>query len=79
MKILALNGSFRKNGNTEILLKQALMGAESEGASVEMIRLTDYKIGPCRGCGLCLFGKMSARCRMMMSVLSFQKSMNVTE
>jgi len=29
MKILALNGSFRKNGNTEILLKQALMGAES--------------------------------------------------
>jgi multimeric flavodoxin WrbA len=55
MKILALNGSFRKNGNTEILLKQALMGAESEGASVEMIRLTDYKIQPCRGCGLCLF------------------------
>jgi multimeric flavodoxin WrbA len=55
MKILALNGSFRKNGNTEILLKQALMGAESEGASVEIIRLTDYKIQPCRGCGLCLF------------------------
>ena len=55
MKILALNGSFRKNGNTEILLKQALMGAESEGAQVEILRLTDYKISPCRGCGLCLF------------------------
>ena len=55
MKILALNGSFRKNGNTEILLKQALMGAEAEGAQVEILRLTDYKIGPCRGCGLCLF------------------------
>jgi multimeric flavodoxin WrbA len=55
MKILALNGSFRKNGNTEILLKQALMGAESEGAKVEILRLTDYRIGPCRGCGLCLF------------------------
>jgi len=55
MKILALNGSFRKNGNTEILLKQALMGAEVEGAQVEILRLTDYKIGPCRGCGLCLF------------------------
>ena len=36
MKILGLNGSFRKNGNTEILMKQALMGAESEGASVEI-------------------------------------------
>lgn len=55
MKVLALNGSFRKNGNTEILLKQALMGAESEGAEVEILRLTDYKIEPCRGCGLCLF------------------------
>ncbi len=55
MKILGLNGSFRKNGNTEILLKQALMGAESKGASVEILRLTDYKIQPCRGCGLCLF------------------------
>jgi multimeric flavodoxin WrbA len=54
-KVLALNGSFRKNGNTEILLKQALMGAESEGAQVEILRLTDYKIEPCRGCGLCLF------------------------
>ena len=55
MKVLALNGSFRKNGNTEILLKQALLGAESEGAEVEILRLTDYKIEPCRGCGLCLF------------------------
>ena len=55
MKVLALNGSSRKNGNTEILLKQALMGAESEGAEVELLRLTDYKIKPCRGCGLCLF------------------------
>jgi len=55
MKVLALNGSSRKNGNTEILLKQALMGAESEGAKVEILRLTDYRIGPCRGCGLCLF------------------------
>jgi multimeric flavodoxin WrbA len=55
MKVLALNGSFRRNGNTEILLKQALMGAESQGCQVEILRLTDYRIGPCRGCGLCLF------------------------
>jgi multimeric flavodoxin WrbA len=55
MKVLALNGSIRKTGNTEILLKQALMGAEAEGAEVEILKLTDYDIGPCRGCGLCLF------------------------
>jgi multimeric flavodoxin WrbA len=55
MRILALNGSVRKNGNSEILLKQALMGAEAEGAEVEILNLADYDIGPCRGCGLCLF------------------------
>jgi multimeric flavodoxin WrbA len=55
MKILALNGSVRKHGNSEILLKQALMGAEAEGAEVEILKLSDYNIGPCLGCGLCLF------------------------
>lgn len=55
MKILALNGSVRKYGNSEILLKHALMAAEAEGAQVEILNLTDYDIGPCRGCGLCLF------------------------
>jgi multimeric flavodoxin WrbA len=55
MKVLGLNGSIRKYGNTEILLKQALMGAEAEGAEVEIVKLTDYDIGACRGCGLCLF------------------------
>jgi multimeric flavodoxin WrbA len=55
MKILALNGSIRKYGNTEILVKQALMGAESKGAEVEILKLTDCNILPCRGCGLCLF------------------------
>ena len=41
MKILGLNGSERKLGNTEILVKEALIGAEKEGAQVEMLRLTD--------------------------------------
>ena len=57
MKILALNGSYRSNGNTEILLKQALMAAEEEGAKVELLKLDDYEIKSCRGCGLCLFRK----------------------
>lgn len=56
MKILGLNGSERKLGNTEILLKEALMGAEEEGAQVEMLRLTDYKVLPCDGLAPCVFG-----------------------
>jgi multimeric flavodoxin WrbA len=31
------------------------MSAEAEGAEVELLKLTDYEIGACRGCGLCLF------------------------
>ncbi len=56
MKILGLNGSERKIGNTEILVKEALMGAEEEGAQVEMLRLTDYKVLPCDGLAPCVFG-----------------------
>jgi multimeric flavodoxin WrbA len=56
MKILGLNGSERKLGNTEILLKEALMGAEEEGAQVEMLRLTDFRVLPCDGLAPCVFG-----------------------
>jgi multimeric flavodoxin WrbA len=62
MKILGLNGSERKLGNTEILLKEALMGAEEEGAQVEMLRLTDYKVLPCDGLAPCVFG--NSRCNL---------------
>jgi multimeric flavodoxin WrbA len=56
MKILGLNGSERKLGNTEILVKEALMGAEEEGAQVEMLRLTECKVLPCDGLAPCIFG-----------------------
>ncbi|OPY79192.1 MAG: 2-amino-4-deoxychorismate dehydrogenase [Syntrophus sp. PtaU1.Bin005] len=54
MKILGLVGSVRKSGNSEILTKEALMGAEEEGAQVEILRLTDYRVEPCTGCAACL-------------------------
>jgi multimeric flavodoxin WrbA len=55
MKVLGLVGSVRKLGNTEILTKEALMGAEEQGAEVEILRLTDYVVKPCQGCAACLF------------------------
>lgn len=39
MKIIAVNGSTRKNWNTNILLKKALEGTESAGAQTELITL----------------------------------------
>ena len=62
MKILGLNGSERKLGNTEILVKEGLMGAEEEGAQVEMLRLTEYKVFPCDGLAPCVFG--NTRCNL---------------
>jgi multimeric flavodoxin WrbA len=62
MKILGLNASERKLGNTEILVKEALMGAEEEGAQVEMLRLTDYNVLPCDGLAPCVFG--NTRCNL---------------
>jgi multimeric flavodoxin WrbA len=39
--------------NTEIMVKEALMGAEEAGAEVQFLRLQDYYIKPCTGCNSC--------------------------
>ena len=53
MKVLGIFGSPRKGGNTELLLEQALGGAEAEGAEVQRLRLADYNIIPCKECLAC--------------------------
>ena len=52
MKILAVLAG-RKNGNGEILAKEALMRAEELGAKVSLLNLHDYHIKPCTGCESC--------------------------
>jgi len=42
-------------GNTEVLVKEALMEAERLGLEVEFIRLYDYDIRPCMFCERCLW------------------------
>jgi multimeric flavodoxin WrbA len=46
-KIVAIYGSPRRQGNTALLLKKAIEGAQDFGARVEEIRLRDLKISPC--------------------------------
>jgi multimeric flavodoxin WrbA len=53
MKVLALNGSPRKKGNTETLLRAVLKGVEAAGGEIELVRLYDLHIQPCIGCGGC--------------------------
>jgi multimeric flavodoxin WrbA len=40
--------------NTEILVKEALMGAQELGAEVEFVRLQDINLKPCTGCNACV-------------------------
>ncbi len=53
MKVLGLFGSPRRGGNTDLLLEEALKGAQTEGAEVERLYLTDFNIIPCRECLQC--------------------------
>lgn len=53
MKVLALNGSPRKGGNTELLLNEAVRGAQETGAEVTLYKLNELKLRPCQDCGGC--------------------------
>ena len=48
--------SGRKDSNTEILLKEALIACEEAGAEVRMINLRDYDVLDCTGCTACTIG-----------------------
>ncbi len=48
MRVLGIMGSPRINGNTDLLLDEALKGARSEGAEVEKLIVDKLNIAPCR-------------------------------
>lgn len=51
-KIIGLSCG-RIGGNCEILLKEALMGAEELGVEGEIIRAMELRVKPCKGCETC--------------------------
>ena len=53
MKVILLNGSPRKNWNTDLLLQEAARGAQSAGAETELIQLYDLNFKGCRSCMAC--------------------------
>ena len=53
IKVLGISTSPRIKGNSDLLLRRALQGAESTGANTEYVHLADYKIGPCIECNYC--------------------------
>jgi len=61
MKAIAINGSPRKGGNTEILLKQALAPLAAAGWETEFIQLGGHPIRGCQACYRC-FDLKNSRC-----------------
>ncbi|MEI0524446.1 flavodoxin family protein [Brachyspira murdochii] len=53
MKVLAINGSARKDGNTAILVNIIFEELNKEGIETEMIQLARQVIEPCKACWGC--------------------------
>jgi multimeric flavodoxin WrbA len=53
MRVIAFLGSPRKDGNTSILLQEAVRGIEEGGHFVKTFNLAHMKIRPCQNCGGC--------------------------
>lgn len=63
MKVIGINGSSRKDGNTAIIIRKVFDELNKEDIETELIQLADYDIQPCCGCfackgrGNCVFAK----------------------
>jgi len=53
VKVLGIQCSLRKGGNTDILMQEALTGAGDCGADTELLTIWDKDIKPCDGCYSC--------------------------
>lgn len=53
MLVLGIAGSPRRDGNSEILLDEALAAAAAQGVMVEKVVLSALKFLPCISCGAC--------------------------
>jgi multimeric flavodoxin WrbA len=61
MKVVAFNGSARKDGNTAILIGYVLRELEKEGIETELVQLSGKKIHGCLACRTC-FARKDRRC-----------------
>ena len=57
MKVVAFNGSARKDGNTAILIRAAFAELEKAGVETELIQLAGQRIRGCTACYGCVKNK----------------------
>lgn len=61
IRILGIVGSPRVEGNTEILVGEALKAAAEDGAETELLRLAEKDVKPCDACLTC---RETKKCRI---------------
>ena len=61
MKVVAFNGSARKDGNTAILVNVVFKELKKAGIKTELVQLAGKKIRGCTACGKC-FENQDRRC-----------------
>jgi multimeric flavodoxin WrbA len=61
MKVVAINGSARKDGNTAILVRRVFRELEAEGIATEMVQLAGTTLRGCTACYRC-FERKDRRC-----------------
>ena len=69
MKVIAFNGSARKDGNTAIMIKQVFGELEKEGIETEMIQFSGQKIHGCIACYKC-FENKDQRCSVKTDIVN---------
>ncbi|VAX17008.1 Iron-sulfur flavoprotein [hydrothermal vent metagenome] len=57
MKVVAFNGSVRKNGNTAILIRYVFEELEKEGIKTELVELAGKRVHGCAACMKCFKNK----------------------
>lgn len=57
MKVVAFNGSARRDGNTAILVRRVLEELEKEGIKTELVQLAGERIRGCTACRGCVANK----------------------
>ena len=64
MKVVAINGSARKDGNTAILVRKVFAELDAEGISTELIQLAGQEVRGCIACFRC-FQNKDRKCAVM--------------
>ena len=84
MKIIAINGSYRMNGNTARMIKLVaarmaeIASQKGEVLEFETVHLGRQNIGFCRGCRIC-FDKCESKCPLQDDLLSIYQKMQLAD